>query len=99
MGTSYDEQPIERLRERLALIEQVIDQPGALDILESLLRQYVQGTRRVAEADVRTLLEERPSGDSIMQTFIDISTAVTGALSSSPSRVLRRSMSRSLWSS
>ncbi|NEV65164.1 Rpn family recombination-promoting nuclease/putative transposase [Thiorhodococcus minor] len=67
----YDDQPIERLRELLALIEHVIDQPGALDILESLLRYDVQGTRRVAEADVRTLLEERPSGDSIMQTFIE----------------------------
>ncbi|WPL19394.1 Putative transposase, YhgA-like [Thiorhodovibrio winogradskyi] len=67
----HDDQPLKRLRELLDLIEQVIDQPSALEILESLLRYYVQGTRRVEEEDVRILLQERPSGESVMQTFIE----------------------------
>ncbi len=37
----YSDQPQERLRELLKLIEQVIDQPTALEILESLLRYYL----------------------------------------------------------
>lgn len=67
----YSDQPQERLRELLRLIEQVIDQPTALEILESLLRYYVQGTGRLDERDVRMLLQETHSGEPIMQTFID----------------------------
>lgn len=67
----YSDQPLERLRELLGLIEQVIDQPTALEILESLLRYYVQGTQRLDERDVRALLQETRSGEPIMQTFID----------------------------
>lgn len=67
----YSDQPQERLRELLRLIEQVIDQPTALEILESLLRYYVQGTKRLDERDVRMLLQETHSGEPIMQTFID----------------------------
>ena len=54
-----------------ALIKQVEDRTTALEILESLLRYYVQGTGRVEESDVRALLEQNPTGDPIMQTFID----------------------------
>jgi predicted transposase/invertase (TIGR01784 family) len=67
----YSDQPQERLRELLKLIEQVADQPTALEILESLLRYYVQGTKRLDEQDVRMLLRETHSGEPIMQTFID----------------------------
>lgn len=67
----FSDQPLERLRELLRLIEQVIDQPTALEILESLLRYYVQGTRRLDEQDVRMLLKETQSGEPLMQTFID----------------------------
>ena len=42
-----------------------------MEILESLLRYYIQGTGRVEERDVRALLEQNPTGDPIMQTFID----------------------------
>ena len=45
--------PLARLRELLGLMEQVIEQPSAPAILESLLRYYVQGTRRLDEQDVR----------------------------------------------
>ena len=53
------------------MIEQVIEQPTALDILESLLRYYVQGRRRLDEQGVRALLRETRSEEPIMQTFID----------------------------
>lgn len=67
----YSDQPLERLRELLKLIEQVVEQPTALEILESLLRYYVQGTRRLDEQDVRVLLQNTRSGEPLMQTFID----------------------------
>lgn len=67
----YSDQPLERLRELLKLIEQVIEQPTALEILESLLRYYAQGTRWLDEQDVRALLQETRSGESTMQTFIE----------------------------
>ena len=67
----YSAQPIARLGELLGLIEQVSDQPTALEILESLLRYYVQGTRRLEEQDIRALLQSTSTGEPIMQTFID----------------------------
>lgn len=67
----FDEQPVERLRDLLGLIEQVRDRTTAVEILESLLRYYVQGTQRVEEGDVRTLLQQTSTGEPIMQTFID----------------------------
>lgn len=67
----YSDQPLERLRDLLKPIEQVIEQPTALEILESLLRYYVQGTRRLDEQDVRALLQNTRSGEPLMQTFID----------------------------
>ena len=67
----FSDQPVARLRELLGLIARVNDQGTALEILESLLRYYVQGTQRVDEHDVRVLLQQTPSGDPLMQTFID----------------------------
>ena len=67
----FSQEPLARLSDLLTLIEQVEDRATALEILESLLRYYVQGTGRVEEHDVRALLEQNPTGDPIMQTFID----------------------------
>ncbi|WP_295587793.1 hypothetical protein [uncultured Lamprocystis sp.] len=67
----FSDQPIERLRELFAVIEQIEDQTTALEMLESLLRYYVQGTQRVDEQDVRLLLQQTRTGNPIMQTFID----------------------------
>jgi hypothetical protein len=67
----YSGQPAERLRELLGLIAKVSRDPTALDILESLLRYYVQGTGRLTERQVRTLLEQTLSGEPLMETFID----------------------------
>ena len=67
----FDAQPVERLRELLALIEQIEDRDTAVEVLESLLRYFVQGTQRVDEPTVRALLKQTSNGDPIMQTFID----------------------------
>jgi hypothetical protein len=67
----FDDAPVERLRELIALIEQIEDRDTAVAVLESLLRYYVQGTGRVDEPAVRTLLQQTSAGDPIMQTFID----------------------------
>jgi hypothetical protein len=67
----FDDQPVERLRELLALIEQIEDRETAVEVLESLLRYFVQGTQRVDEPTVRTLLQQTSTGEPIMQTFID----------------------------
>lgn len=42
-----------------------------MKVLGSLLRYYVQGTERVDATTARTLLKQIPSGEPIMQTFID----------------------------
>jgi len=55
----------------LELIAKVSRDPTALDILESLLRYYVQGTGRLDETQVRRLLEQTLSGEPLMETFID----------------------------
>jgi predicted transposase/invertase (TIGR01784 family) len=67
----FDAQPVERLRELLALIEHVEDRDTAVEVLESLLRYFVQGTQRVDEPTVRALLQQTSTGEPIMQTFID----------------------------
>ena len=67
----FSQEPLEHLERLIALIDQIADRDTALEILESLLRYYVQGTQRVAEDDARHLLEQTSPGDPIMQTFID----------------------------
>jgi len=63
--------PREPLTRLIALIQHINNRDTALEILESLLRYYVQGTQRVAEDDARRLLQQIAPGDPIMQTFID----------------------------
>jgi hypothetical protein len=72
----FDAQPVERLRELLALIDQIEERDPAVEVLESLLRYFVQGTERVDEPTVRILLQQTSlqqtsTGEPIMQTFID----------------------------
>jgi hypothetical protein len=67
----FTDEPLEPLTRLLALIQQINNRDTALEILESLLRYYVQGTQRVAEHDVQRLLQQTAPGDPIMQTFID----------------------------
>lgn len=67
----FNAEPLVPLRELIDLIEQIEDRHTAVEILESLLRYYVQGTQKVAEEDVRRLLQTTATGDPVMQTFID----------------------------
>ena len=67
----YSAEPLERLHELLVLIGEVLERRTALEMLESILRYYVQGTQRLGEKEVRVLLEATPGGDQIMQTFIE----------------------------
>ena len=67
----FAEQPVERLRELLALIAQIEDQSEATRILYTLLRYYVQANRRVGEVEIRALVNELPNGETLMQTFLD----------------------------
>jgi len=67
----FSNQPIERLRELLILIEQIDDRETAVEVLESLLRYYVQGTGAVDEPEARKLLQQTSTGEPVMQTFID----------------------------
>lgn len=64
----FDPQPGQRLRELLTLIAQALDQPTALELLESLLRYSVQG---LDEPAVRALLQETGRGEPPMRTLID----------------------------
>lgn len=67
----YSDQPAERFAELLQLIAKVSRDDTALDILESLLRYYVQGTGRLDEQQARALLEQTFFGELLMETFID----------------------------
>ena len=67
----YSMEPLERLHELLLLIGEVLERRTALEMLESILRCYVQGTQRLGEEEVRVLLAATPGGDQIMQTFIE----------------------------
>ena len=67
----FTDEPLEPLTRLIALIQHINNRDTALEILESLLRYYVQGTQRVAEDDARRLLQQIAPGDPIMQTFID----------------------------
>ena len=63
--------PVERLTELFALVALIEDRTTAMEVLESLLRYYVQGTRRVDEPTAYALLQQHSDGDSTMQTFIE----------------------------
>ena len=67
----YDDQPLERLRELLALLDQIADRTTALEVLESLLRYYVQVTQCISETQASALVQTTHYGESAMQTFID----------------------------
>ena len=63
--------PADRLTELLALIALIEDRTTAVEVLESLLRYYVQGTRQIDEPTACALLQQHSHGDPIMQTFIE----------------------------
>ncbi len=67
----FDPEPKARLREILRLIREVLQQETALELLEVILRYYVQYTQRLDEDDVKEILKVTAAGEELMQTFID----------------------------
>jgi hypothetical protein len=64
----FSDAPAERLRELLRLIVQIEDTSAATEVLYVLLRYYVHASGSLGERDVRALLAEIPSGETLMQT-------------------------------
>lgn len=67
----FDPVPKQALREILPLAKAILDRETALEMLEVLLRYYVQTTQRLEENDIRDLLAQPMQEEEAMQTFID----------------------------
>jgi len=66
----FDPSPKQALAEILPLARDILDKETALEMLEVLLRYYVQTTQALDEHDIHALLTQTADED-IMQTFID----------------------------
>jgi hypothetical protein len=67
----FDPLPKQALREILPLAKAILDRETALEMLEVLLRYYVQTTQQLEENDIRELLAHPMQEEEAMQTFID----------------------------
>lgn len=67
----FDPLPKEALAQILPLAREILDRETALEMLEVLLRYYVQTTQKLEETDIRELLAQPSGGEYDMQTFID----------------------------
>jgi predicted transposase/invertase (TIGR01784 family) len=67
----FSDQPVERLRELLALIRQIEDQSEATRILYTLLHYYLSASSSLDDNELRTLLAATPMGDTTMQTLFE----------------------------
>lgn len=67
----WSRQPIARLRELLELIRQIEDQTEATRILYTLLVYFTSASGHLEEGEVRTLLNETPLGETVMQTLAE----------------------------
>ncbi len=67
----FDKDNKERLCEILPLILEITQHETALEVLEAILRYYVQATQNLDEEDIREVLKLTTTGDDLMQTFID----------------------------
>ena len=67
----FDPHPKQALAEILPLARDILDKDTALEMLEVLLRYYVQTTQTLDEHDIRDLLTETADGGDTMPTFID----------------------------
>ncbi|MEI7866416.1 MAG: DUF4351 domain-containing protein [Candidatus Methylumidiphilus sp.] len=59
------------MAEILPLVRDIIDRETALEMLEVLLRYYVQTTQTLDEHDIHELITQSTNGEDTMQTFID----------------------------
>lgn len=67
----FDPEPKRALAEILPLAREILDRETSLEMLEVLLRYYVQTTHTLAENDIRELLTASSGGEEYMPTFID----------------------------
>ena len=67
----FDPDPKARLQEILLLIRDILQRETALEIVELILRYYVQSTQRLGEEEVKAILKVTATGEDWMQTFID----------------------------
>lgn len=67
----FDPKPKQVLAEILPLVRDILDKNTALEMLEVLLRYYVQTTQTLDEHDIHELLTETDDEENTMQTFID----------------------------
>ena len=67
----FDPSPKQALAEILPLVRDIIDRNTALEMLEVLLRYYVQTTQTLDEHDIHELITQSTNGEDTMQTFID----------------------------
>jgi predicted transposase/invertase (TIGR01784 family) len=67
----FDPEPKRALAEILPLIREILNRETALEMLEVVLRYYVQATQRLDESDICQLITETSHGEDYMQTFID----------------------------
>ncbi|MFM8332882.1 MAG: Rpn family recombination-promoting nuclease/putative transposase [Candidatus Methylumidiphilus sp.] len=65
----FDPEPKQTLAELLPLVREILDRETALEMLEVVLRYYVQATQSLDEHDIRDLITA--DEDNTMPTFID----------------------------
>lgn len=65
----FDSEPKQALAEILPLVREILNRETALEMLEVLLRYYVQASKALDEEAIRQLIDS--DGDNAMQTFID----------------------------
>lgn len=67
----FDPDPRQALANILPWVRDILNRDTALEMLEVLLRYYVQTTKALDETAIHALLETTDKGDDAMQTFID----------------------------
>jgi predicted transposase/invertase (TIGR01784 family) len=67
----FDPNPKQALAEVLPLVRKILDKETSLEMLEVVLRYYVQTTQVLDERDIRELLTQTDDEEGIMPTFID----------------------------
>lgn len=67
----FDPEPKQTLADILPLAREILNRETALEMLEVLLRYYVQTTQVLEEDDIRELIAQASKGDDTMPTFID----------------------------
>ena len=67
----FDPSPKQALAEILPLARDILDRETALEMLEVVLRYYVQTTQTLDEQDIHELITQAANEEDSMQTFID----------------------------